>query len=1538
MATNTKKSKLYWNIQAWILVTLISIGNANAEDLYPSKFESFIGDKFFLLTDTTFGPNEEARVRLEIRRNHRNRQKVEDYGGADIAIYKVKQPLQFLTEQKNLHRITTKYNYKPKGLILNALSYVWDSFYKKSRLTWQRILSFNARKSATKIKQSFRQKPAYTYRTEFSHYKQFREIKGFDLLTEFRYPLTEAKPIQPPGVKLAGSSHNFSRPNPGNIYVPLGKLQNGLYLVEAVIGDHRAHTLVFVSDSVLISKTSSKEMFLWTVSKDNGAPAPNTSILVSDGVGVLKQGKTDEKGVLKINLNTPELVYFIGQDEKGGIFISENYYYVSEIYAEKFYTFTDRPLYRPGDKVYVKMIGRKFIDSETSEWLKNEKFKAMVLDSAGTVILTENFKTNKESAGGDFSFRLPKYALSGGYTIIIRDKLKSYTSEFRVSKYTKPHYNIDIIFSKNKFKLNEKINGNLKLTYSNGQPVKGASIKLVIRRQKLNIIEGERDAESLFPVKVDELKFDSDDKGMASFELPATSVPSRYLLNVKSKDEASFSVRAARELLVELDTPTFIINSEKLFSNIGESVEFFLEEKLATGRKKIGLSWETVRLEGQSKNRGDISGLSFKVNFEKSGTYKLIVLNEDGNVVAGKNHIVKGDDLETLPGTVHIVLDKEEYDLDDKVKAFINFSSSVENALLTLERDKIENYSTSDSDQDWVSISKSSKQQWIAEIPVKKFFAPNITFSVLFVKDGKIIFNNKGIKVKMPKIKIVYDLLKFDYAVGEKVSLGIKTTYLGEPISSNVTLSIVDEMIYVLQPELAPDISDFFYHRRRNQVKTISSLDFHTYDASISATGRRTDYESEYSDRPLKMRERPRRENIDTAFWKTNIKTDSNGEAKVFFKIPDSVTRWRITSRAISTDGVVGQSTAHIKSLQSVYLKWGGLSDFRQGDNLSINVMTFNLEPSELKGTLKAKGHSLNESREVTLRPGINFTPISFEAKSTEDISLFVKGKDFSDKLVKKVHTIPADWMSVMSKDISLKSGVNSIELPSSSFNFRLVAFNNLYQRFLKAAEGLITYPHGCVEQTAGKLIPLSIAYGILKKAKNKRGDLQKIKETIINGRGRLVALANHGGFFGWYNEMPNNSYMTAYAYLADFYAGKVLGFSFTHRHWEKILEAYRKYESKNILRNAIVLWISAHVGQPVQGMVDGIMTDIEKDIQKSKGTSSERYNLIMSDSSSREHYLIASLMLEFTVRKLKMKGLNVSQATQAKIYKLAQVAVSELENSLNPSLRSAVLNYKSSKMNKQEIISESERILEEFSGSYSTADRSLALILMYEALGDIQFNSNKLVVKGDWRKIQSVYGLDTWQYTGNDFKKTMIKLIGSGDKEIEFRLYFDTYIKDKHELPVKITRNIYLLEKRENKYIASEVDMRSGLNITAKYIDEITIEPVDGKRFDRGMIEISLPPGGSVENNLGKLEVVKITESGADETIEIDNWAKPAFLSYKVPIKELTEKKIFRHAIQFTAQGKFKMPLTRFFMMYNPDKKAYRSNNEPSLWEISVN
>ena len=60
-------------------------------------------------------------------------------------------------------------------------------------------------------------------------------------------------------------------------------------------------------------------------------------VLWTDGLGVMRSGSTDEKGLLRLQHASPERSYLLGEDAEGGVFVSENFYYDSEIYDTKLY-------------------------------------------------------------------------------------------------------------------------------------------------------------------------------------------------------------------------------------------------------------------------------------------------------------------------------------------------------------------------------------------------------------------------------------------------------------------------------------------------------------------------------------------------------------------------------------------------------------------------------------------------------------------------------------------------------------------------------------------------------------------------------------------------------------------------------------------------------------------------------------------------------------------------------------------------------------------------------------------------------------------------------------------------------------------------------------------------------------------------------------------------------------------------------------------------------------------------------------------------
>ena len=127
----------------------------------------------------------------------------------------------------------------------------------------------------------------------------------------------------------------------------------------------------------------------------------------TDGVGVLQSGTTGSDGALVLQHVSPERSYVLGIDPQGGVFVSENFYYDSEIYNTKIYAVTDRPMYRPGDPVHVKFIGRTFQNATQSSAPAEADIKLDVLDPNGAPVATSKVHFASDT-GADTAFTLAR--------------------------------------------------------------------------------------------------------------------------------------------------------------------------------------------------------------------------------------------------------------------------------------------------------------------------------------------------------------------------------------------------------------------------------------------------------------------------------------------------------------------------------------------------------------------------------------------------------------------------------------------------------------------------------------------------------------------------------------------------------------------------------------------------------------------------------------------------------------------------------------------------------------------------------------------------------------------------------------------------------------------------------------------------------------------------------------------------------------------------------------------------------------------------
>ncbi len=491
-------------------LVLLPFAAVQAEDtVEPSGYTPMAGESFFLLADSSFATDEEARVRLEAPGRDYRRYRMEPYGGVDVRLYRIEQPLEFLKRQKNLHRVLAEGQFKGEGLS-NTLAYLWDNWYRKSRRVMQRAFSYESRQQVTEAVPELKMGNAMTAPTPYDAQPQYAPIPGLPLVSQFRYPLWDAKPIEPPqDVKLAGSSSEFINVVPGNVYIPLGKLKPGLYLVEALVGKYRATTVVFVSNSVAVSKVAGDELLVWTARKHEGTPVPDTKVLWTDGLGVMSSGNTDADGLLRLKHASPERSYVIGEDREGGVFVSENFYYDSEIYDTKIYAFTDRPLYRPGDWVSLKMVGREFRDARQSQAAASAPVRLSVIDASGTVLQSLDLRFDAKS-GANGRFQLPENAVAGGYELRFDYRGQTYSSAFRVAEYIKPHFEVALDLAKPDFKTAEPVKGEIVLLYPDGKPVANARLQLSLRAQQLSMVDNELQYLGQFPVELSSTELTTD--------------------------------------------------------------------------------------------------------------------------------------------------------------------------------------------------------------------------------------------------------------------------------------------------------------------------------------------------------------------------------------------------------------------------------------------------------------------------------------------------------------------------------------------------------------------------------------------------------------------------------------------------------------------------------------------------------------------------------------------------------------------------------------------------------------------------------------------------------------------------------------------------------------------------------------------------------------------------------------------------------------------------------------------------------------------
>lgn len=232
------------------------------------------------------------------------------------------------------------------------------------------------------------------------------------------------------------------------------------------------------------------------------------------------------------------------------IYLSRTRYYEKKDNETKYQVYTDRAIYRPGQKVHASAISytvKKGLDASVPGKSMELKF---VLSDANWKQVAEQKVTTDEYGTASVDFELPKEGKTGQYSISVNGTASEY---FRVEEYKRPTFEITFPKVNEKYTWGDTVVVKASAKTYAGVPVQGAKVEYQVTRRNQLLWWGAGSAGQL--VKTDSCVTRED--GTFDVEIPlAASLP--------GKDEADMSdfMRIARFFNFEVSAIVTDISGE----------------------------------------------------------------------------------------------------------------------------------------------------------------------------------------------------------------------------------------------------------------------------------------------------------------------------------------------------------------------------------------------------------------------------------------------------------------------------------------------------------------------------------------------------------------------------------------------------------------------------------------------------------------------------------------------------------------------------------------------------------------------------------------------------------------------------------------------------------------------------------------------------------------------------------------------------------------------------------------------------------------
>lgn len=346
-----------------------------------------------------------------------------------------------------------------------------------------------------------------------------------------------------------------------------GNLPLGAYLMEVTsdnTGIAPQRELFYVSNlAVMIQQLPDDRHRYVVVNATDGQPVPGAKIVLYDRNYDDKTGKfkrviharmtTDDQGEAYFKNVDGKVLIYTSTDKFApakDIYLSRARYYEKKDDEVKYQLFTDRAIYRPGQKVHataVSYIVKKGLDASVPGKSMELKF---ILRDANWKQMAEQKATTDEYGTASVDFELPQGGQTGMYHVSVNNRANS---SFRVEEYKRPTFEITFPKVNEKYTWGDTVVVKASAKTYAGVPVQGAKVEYQVTRRNQLWWWGAGSAGQL--VKTDSCVTRED--GTFDVEIPLEA-------SLSGKDEADMSdfMRIARFFNFEVSAIVTDISGE----------------------------------------------------------------------------------------------------------------------------------------------------------------------------------------------------------------------------------------------------------------------------------------------------------------------------------------------------------------------------------------------------------------------------------------------------------------------------------------------------------------------------------------------------------------------------------------------------------------------------------------------------------------------------------------------------------------------------------------------------------------------------------------------------------------------------------------------------------------------------------------------------------------------------------------------------------------------------------------------------------------